>query len=113
MAYGSEDARALVRLQCDHVNRTLVPAFYRYLQAQEEEAQIKAGKEFHDALYGLVELLERAEQEVVDGGGFSSTSEKKTLGLGLGLWIEGNDLGLTDVMVGPCMYECPIFPPVN
>ena len=23
------DARALVRLQCDHVNRSLVPAFYR------------------------------------------------------------------------------------
>ena len=30
------DARALVRLQVDHVNRALVPAFYRYLQAQEE-----------------------------------------------------------------------------
>jgi glutathione S-transferase len=63
-------------------------------------------------LHGLVELLERAEQEVVDGGGFSSASEKKTLGLGLGLWIEGNDLGLTDVMVGPCAYDCLISSPV-
>ena len=30
------DARALVRLQADNVNRSLVPAFYRYLQAQDE-----------------------------------------------------------------------------
>ena len=30
------DARALVRLQADGVNRSLVPAFYRYLQAQDE-----------------------------------------------------------------------------
>ena len=30
------DARALIRLQADHVNRALVPAFYRYLQAQDE-----------------------------------------------------------------------------
>ena len=29
------DARALIRLQADTVNRALVPAFYRYLQAQD------------------------------------------------------------------------------
>ena len=29
------DARAIVRLQADHASRTLVPAFYRYLQAQD------------------------------------------------------------------------------
>ena len=33
-----EDTRALVRLQADAVNRSLVPAFYRYLQAQYESA---------------------------------------------------------------------------
>lgn len=43
-------ARALIRLQADHVNRALVPAFYRYLQAQDADAQIKGGQEFIDAL---------------------------------------------------------------
>ncbi|KAG6379633.1 glutathione S-transferase [Boletus reticuloceps] len=39
-------ARALVRLQSDHINRTLVPAFYRYLQAQDPTTQITGEKEF-------------------------------------------------------------------
>jgi hypothetical protein len=80
------DAIALVRLQSDHINRTLVPAFYRYLQAQDPEAQISGGKEFHAAIRYLVELFERAEREVG----------------GTGLWMEGGDLGWADVIVGPC-----------
>ncbi|KAG0694000.1 thioredoxin-like protein [Suillus ampliporus] len=79
-------AKALVRLQSDHINRTLVPAFYRYLQAQDPEAQISGGKEFHVAIQSLVELFERAEREVG----------------GTGLWIEGGNLGWADVVVGPC-----------
>lgn len=59
-----EDARALVRLQCDHVNRSLVPAFYRYLQAQTEEAILSGAREYVESLQGLTALLERAEQEV-------------------------------------------------
>ncbi|KAF9458004.1 glutathione S-transferase [Collybia nuda] len=98
-------ARALVRLQCDHVNRALVPAFYRYLQAQDAEAQIKAGKEFNDALYTLTELLERAERDIIGGGGAANEGEKRALGVGLGLWTEGGDLGLTDVMVAPWIYR--------
>ncbi|KAG0692412.1 hypothetical protein DFH29DRAFT_817595, partial [Suillus ampliporus] len=78
--------KALVRLQSDHVNRMLVPAFYRYLQAQDPEAQISGGKEFHAAIQSLVELFERTEREVG----------------GLGLWVEGGDLGWVDVVVGPC-----------
>lgn len=84
------DARALVRLQCDFVNRTLVPAFYRYLQAQDEGAIAAGAKEFVDALHGLAALLQRAEREA---GGASAC----------GLWNEGGDLSLTDVMAGPCM----------
>ncbi|KAJ3862373.1 glutathione S-transferase [Lentinula novae-zelandiae] len=85
------DARALVRLQCDHVNCSLVPSFYRYLQAQDQDSQINGGKEFHESIEGLVELLERTEKE-------------KALAVGLGLWIPENeeDLGLVDVMAGPC-----------
>lgn len=86
------DAKALVRLQSDHINRTLVPAFYRYLQAQDPEAQIDGGREFHAAIQYLVELFERAEREVG----------------GTGLWVEGGDLGLADVIVGPCglLFYC-------
>ncbi|RDB20144.1 Riboflavin transporter MCH5 [Hypsizygus marmoreus] len=98
-------ARALVRLQADHVNRTLVPAFYRYLQAQDEAAQIEGGKEFHAALEGLVNLMERAEREMVDSGGFSGEGERASAVHGLGLWVEGGDLGWADVMAGPWIFR--------
>ena len=80
------DARALVRLQSDHINRALVPAFYRYLQAQDPAAQIAGGNEFRAAIDTLVGLFERADKEVG----------------GTGLWKEGGELGWADVMVGPC-----------
>jgi len=83
-------ARALVRLQADHINRTLVPAFYRYLQAQDEDKQVEGAKEFVDALSGLVALFERAEKE--------SPSN-------IGSWKGGNDLSLADVMAGPWIFR--------
>ncbi|KAJ6560434.1 thioredoxin-like protein [Mycena capillaripes] len=86
-------ARALVRLQCDHISRSIVPAFYRFLQAQEEGAQIEGGKEFRSALEALVTLFERAEREI------------KALRAGLGLWLEDGDLSLTDVMVAPWIFR--------
>ncbi|KAJ3980367.1 glutathione S-transferase [Lentinula detonsa] len=100
-------SRALVRLQCDHVNRSLVPSFYRYLQAQDEDAQINGGKEFHESIEGLVKLLERTENEVVRSGGASGEGERKALAVGLGLWIAENeeDIGLIDVMAGPWLYR--------
>ncbi|KAJ3753067.1 glutathione S-transferase [Lentinula raphanica] len=100
-------ARALVRLQCDHVNRSLVPSFYRYLQAQDSTAQIDQGKEFHQSIEGLVQLLDRAENEIVRSSGpVSGEGERKALAVGLGLWIpESEDLGLIDVMVGPWLHR--------
>jgi glutathione S-transferase len=89
------DARALIRLACDHVNRTLVPAFYRYLQAQDVDAQVAGGKEFHEAIEKLVGALERAEREL-------PADERE----GLGLWST-DELGLVDVMVGPCKSPRP------
>jgi|SRR5882762_9255090 glutathione S-transferase len=83
------DARALVRLQSDHINRNLVPAFYRYLQAQGTPAQIEGGKEFHAAIEGLVSLFERAVGE----------NEASAVGL----WEEGGQLGWADAMAGPCV----------
>ncbi|KAI0945290.1 hypothetical protein AcW1_001542 [Taiwanofungus camphoratus] len=107
-------ARALVRLQADHVNRSLVPAFYRYIQAQDEgtlstigvqisepnlhlpyvrhmkDTQILTGKEYVQAIEGLVKLFQRAEKEA------------PTLA---GLWQEGGKLSLADVMAAPWLFR--------
>lgn len=93
-----------MRLQADHVGKSFIPAFYKFIKLQEsEEAQAQAGREFQTSLDELVALLERAEKEVVEAGGVSGVGEKKALAAGLGLWIDGNeDLGWIDVMAGPC-----------
>ncbi|KAI0718386.1 glutathione S-transferase C-terminal-like protein [Cerioporus squamosus] len=83
-------ARALIRLQADTVNRSLVPAFYRYLQAQDEEKQIEGAKGFVDAIDALVKLFERAERE-------GCTS--------YGLWHETGSLSYADVMAGPWIFR--------
>ncbi|KAJ7228294.1 glutathione S-transferase [Mycena pura] len=98
-------ARALVRLQCDHIGRALVPAFYRFLQAQEEDKQVEGAKDFRAALDGLVALFERAEREIVQGGGAAGAGEQRALRAGLGLWLEGGDLSMSDVMVGPWIFR--------
>ncbi|KAG6811911.1 hypothetical protein H0H92_005309 [Tricholoma furcatifolium] len=99
------DARALVRLQSDHINRNLVPAFYRFLQAQEISAQIEGGKELHTAIEGLIALFERAERDVLNGGGVAGEGELRALKKGLGLWVDGGELGLADVMAGPWLFR--------
>ena len=86
-------ARALVRLQGDHIARTLVPAFYRFLQTQDPAAQIAGAQDFSLALEQLVCLLERGEREIA-----------ATLGPGSGLWHEDGELNWTDVMAGPCEF---------
>ena len=90
-----KDARALIRLQVDHINRTLVPSFYRYLQAQDAEKQISSGREFHQSIQTLVSLFERAEKEL--------GSDQKVR-RSLGLWVEDGEMSLADVMVGPCTF---------
>jgi len=101
-------ARALVRLQADHISRTLLPAFYRFLQAQTPEAQIENGKEFHEAIGDLVALFERTEREVLGGGGTAGVGEDIMLRKGLGLWIEGGEISLADILVGPWMFRASI-----
>ena len=100
-----------MRLQSDHVNRAIVPAFYRYLQSQEVSAQINARDEFLTALEDLVKLLERAE-EMASAGGFSGEGEKRAKMLGLGLWMKDGDLGWTDVIAGPCKLSLLSLSPV-
>ncbi|KAF7290923.1 Glutathione transferase [Mycena chlorophos] len=99
------DARALVRLQCDHVNRAIVPSFYRFLQAQDPAAQITAGQEFRKAIEDLTVLLERAEKDVLGRGGVAGVGEQTALGVGLGLYGGTGQLSLTDVMVGPWLFR--------
>ena len=85
------------------MNRSLVPAFYRYLQAQTEEKQIEGGKDFNVALEGLIALFERAEREIINPSGASGEGEAQMLKKGLGMWIPGQkDLGWADIMAGPC-----------
>ncbi|OBZ78129.1 Glutathione S-transferase U8 [Grifola frondosa] len=83
-------ARALVRLQADYVNRSVVPAFYRYIQAQEEVKQIEECRAYVGALEGLVKLFRRAE-----GEGFTK----------VGLWCERGSLSYADVMVAPWIFR--------
>ncbi|KAG8860351.1 hypothetical protein FRB96_004000 [Tulasnella sp. 330] len=74
--------RAKARLEADHINRTIVPGFYRYLQAQEEEKQIQYGKEFMDELKGFTERM-HAE----------------------GPFYNGKELGWVDVMIAPWAFR--------
>ncbi|TFK28944.1 hypothetical protein FA15DRAFT_664589 [Coprinopsis marcescibilis] len=99
-------ARALARLAADEVNRNLVPAFYRYLQAQEPSAQIEHGIAYHDALGRFISVLQRSEAEILGPGGHSGDGEHTMLKRGLGLWIEDNtDLGWADVMAAPWLFR--------
>lgn len=98
------DPRALIRLQADHVNRSLVPAFYRYLQAQDSDKQTEYGKEFHSSIEVLVNLLHRAEQELLGAEG-TDEDDLKAVRKGLGAWLpDGVDLGWLDIMAGPCVF---------
>ncbi|KAF8590762.1 glutathione S-transferase [Ramaria rubella] len=80
-------ARALARLQSDHINRALIPAFYRYIQAQSSADQITHGKAFLGAIEKLVEIFEKHESAVQPG-----------------LWA-GDDLGWADVMAVPWLFR--------
>ncbi|KAI9684626.1 MAG: hypothetical protein M1820_010875 [Bogoriella megaspora] len=50
--------RAHSRLWADHVNRHLVPAFYRLLQAQPDQDQPAAASELHTELHKLIDAAD-------------------------------------------------------
>jgi glutathione S-transferase len=54
-------------LQADHISRTLVPMFYRFLQAQDLDAQVGGAMESSRALEQLISL-EHGEREIVAKG---------------------------------------------
>ncbi|KAG5641512.1 hypothetical protein DXG03_004841 [Asterophora parasitica] len=76
-----------------------------YLQAQSAPAQIVAGKEFHAAIAGLVDLFERTEREILGAGGEAGEGERRAARQGLGLWVEGGKIGWGDVMAGPWVFR--------
>ncbi|SJX61971.1 related to glutathione-S-transferase [Sporisorium reilianum f. sp. reilianum] len=77
--------RALYRLAVDKTNRNLIPSFYRYLQAQEVEAQLEGAKEFTAHLSDFVRTM--------------STSPTSA-----GFW-DGQSLSIVDCTVAPWLYR--------
>jgi glutathione S-transferase len=71
--------RAHSRLWVDHINRHIVPLFYRYLQAQEIEDQAKYAKELTDQIAKLVHAAD------TEGP----------------LFLPGNQLSFVDVQIAP------------
>lgn len=45
------------------------------------------------------------EREVLAQGGGSGEGEARTMKAGLGLWVEGGDLGYVDAMAGPWIFR--------
>lgn len=80
--------RAQQRLASDRVNRSLIPSFYRYLQAQEPDKQVELGREF------VAELEAFASSMREEGNG--------------SFWDGSNRLGWTDVMIAPWIYRANV-----
>lgn len=76
--------RALYRLAVDKVNRNLIPSFYRYLQAQEVEAQLDGAKEFTSHLSDFVRSMASAGPQ--------------------GFW-DGKSLSIVDCAVAPWLFR--------
>lgn len=52
-------ARADCRLWSDHINRHIIPCFYRYLQEQEQDKQIQHAQELRDTIAKLVSAADQ------------------------------------------------------
>lgn len=88
----SEEAayqRAQHRLVSHHLNAKLIPAFYRFLQAQEEEKQVQFGGEFVDEIRWFQDRLQEADKAGGGGDFFGGT----------------NEIGWTDVMLAPWAFR--------
>lgn len=70
--------RATCRLWTDHINRHIVPCFYRLLQAQDSGDQVNHATELHSE---IVKLVEAADDE--------------------GPFFLGRSMGFVDVQIAP------------
>ncbi|GJJ10090.1 hypothetical protein Clacol_004316 [Clathrus columnatus] len=92
-----ENARYLLRHQTYHINRSVIPSFYRYLQAQNSNDQIENGKSFLESIIQLIKMFESSEDVLRDADspglwGSLGTSQPQTLN-----WA--------DVMVAPWLFR--------
>lgn len=72
--------RAKTRLVAHHLNAKLIPAFYRFLQAQDTDKQVQFGQEFVEELKSFQDELEAADPtEKSAAGPFFGGSEELTL----------------------------------
>ncbi|PWN93637.1 glutathione S-transferase [Acaromyces ingoldii] len=85
---GDAYRKARCRLAVDQVNRTLIPSFYRYLQAQETEKQIEGAKEF------VAELQKFNESMLPEQKG--------------PFWDGSDSLGMVDIVAFPWVYRATI-----
>jgi glutathione S-transferase len=75
----------LYRLAVDKCSRNLIPAFYRYLQAQEVEAQLQGAKEFTSHLTDFVNSMFQDKNQA-------------------GFW-DGKRLSIVDCSVAPWLFR--------
>ena len=81
--HGKDPQRsARSRLWADHINRNVIPLFYRLLQAQEEEKQVSSAKEMREQLKKLIDAAH-----------------------GVGPFFDGDTMGWVDVMFAPWMLR--------
>ncbi|KAK0544518.1 hypothetical protein OC845_005551 [Tilletia horrida] len=85
--------RALHRVAADRVNRTLIPSFYRYLQAQEADKQVEYGKEFVKEVEGFIRGMEAVP---------SATAGESASG---GCWDGSDSPGFVDFMAAPWLFR--------
>lgn len=72
--------RAVARSLGDKINRSVIPAFYRYLQAQDPHKQVEEGLSFKKEIEALVEALPE----------------------GKGPFALGDQIGWVDISIAPC-----------
>ncbi|OZJ06735.1 hypothetical protein BZG36_00349 [Bifiguratus adelaidae] len=87
---GSAWLRAEARLWTDHITRHVTPAFYRFLQAQEEAKRQEAKKEFEEELDQFVEALVLSKRDEHGPFFFGST-----------------ELGFVDIQLAPWAVRIP------
>lgn len=91
-SFSSDEAaylRARARQVSHHLNNTLIPSFYRFLQAQEADAQINGAKEFVDNLRWFEDRLTENDEGGEGGDFFAGRRE----------------IGWVDVMIAPWAYR--------
>ena len=76
--------RAHARLWTDHINRHILPSFYRYLTCQDQSKQVRFGQELSDE---IAKLVKAADAE--------------------GPFFMGKDMGFVDVQIAPWVVRLP------